>query len=567
MGAGRGIGPGEVDRPSRRVCRELSERSPQPVVAAEGTTHVVTYLNPAFAHLVGRETRDLIGRPFAEAVPEGEGNGCPGLVDRVLRTGAPENLAEQEHRQSGPRPVYWSYAVWAIHGEDGRPTGVMIQVTDATETVLLGRRSTAMSEALLLSSIRQHELAEAADGLNARLRDAIRHKDHFLAVLSHELRTPLTPVLAAVELLRRAHGLDDAARELVEMIGRNAALEARLIDDLLDTTRIEQGRMNLFRRPVDLGVVVAQAIEVCGSDLEAGEVALEVDSGGGPLLVDADAGRLQQVFWNLLRNAIKFSPAGGRVEVRCRREGEASVVVEVVDRGVGIDAGLVPRLFAAFQQGDEAQVRKFGGLGLGLAISKAIVELHGGTVAAWSAGRGEGATFSVRLPLLAGERPAPVEGGPDRAGSRPPAASLRILLVEDHEDGGRAMSQLLAADGHEVRWARDVATGLGLAGQHPFDLLICDLGLPDGSGLDLMRTLRHGGSSLPGVTLSGYGQEQDLVQSRDAGFARHLTKPVDFRALRAAVREVAGHDGTGSPAELGSRGEHARGARTTSTSG
>jgi len=536
-----------------RLCRDFSERSPLPKLAVEGGTHVVRYVNPAFCRLAGKERAELIGRPLPEVVPEGEANGAGAMIDRVHRTGAPENLVEQEHRHASP--VYWSYAMWPILGADGCPAGVMIQVVDATETAIFRKQAIELNQELVLSAIRQQELTEATDGLNARLQAAIRHKDHFMAVLSHELRTPLTPVLAAVTLLRRSPLLDDDARELVEMIGRNAELEARLIDDLLDATRIEQGRMSLFRRPVDLGTVVARAAEVCWPDLEAGGVALEIDPAGGPFLVDADAARLQQVFWNLMRNAIKFSPAGGRVRVACRREGESWVAAEVIDGGVGIDAELLPRLFTAFQQGDEAQVRRFGGLGLGLAICKAIVELHGGTVAVQSGGRGAGATFSVRLPLLVGVQSAPSEGEPDRADARPSARPLRILMVEDHADGGRAMGRLLTADGHAVQWATDIATALGLAGEYPFDLLISDLGLPDGSGLDLMRSLRHRGSTLPGITLSGYGQEQDVDQSREAGFALHLTKPVDFEELRAAIRETTRRDGSPDPANSDSRGE------------
>jgi PAS domain S-box-containing protein len=536
-----------------RLSRDFSERSPLPMLAVEGEAHVVRYVNPAFCRLAGKVRSGLTGRPFTEVVPEGGANGCRAMLGRVYRTGTPENLVEQEHRHASP--AYWSYAMWAILGADERPAGVMIQVTDATEIAIFRRQVVEMNQELVLSSIRQHELTEATDGLNARLQAAIRHKDRFMAVLSHELRTPLTPIFGAVSLLRQAPRLDDDTRELVEMIGRNAALEARLIDDLLDATQIERGRMSLDRRPVDLGVVIAYGAEVCRPDLESGKIALEVDSEGGPFLVDADAGRLQQVFWNLLRNAIKFSPAGGRVRVRCRRDGDASVVAEVIDRGVGIHADLLPLVFTAFQQGDEAQVRKFGGLGLGLAICKTIVELHGGTVAAQSGGRGEGATFSVRLPLLTDVHFPSVEGEPDRADSRLPVQQLRILLVEDHADGGRAMSQLLTADGHEVKWARDVTAGLRLAGQLPFDLLISDVGLPDGSGLDLMRTLRLQGSTLPGMTLSGYGHDQDVEQSRESGFARHLTKPVAFQELRAAIREATRHDGTRDPSNLDSPGE------------
>ncbi|MEJ7640024.1 MAG: ATP-binding protein [Singulisphaera sp.] len=364
-----------------------------------------------------------------------------------------------------------------------------------------------------------------------------------MAVLSHELRTPLTPVLAAVSLLQRDERLDDDTRAVLEMVRRNVTIEARLIDDLLDMTRIERGQIVLDRRPVDLRLVVGGAVEVCRPDLEAGAVALEVDWEDGPNLVDADAVRLQQVFWNLLRNAIKFTPRGGHVRIRGRHEGDLHVVAEVSDDGVGIGPDLLPRLFAAFQQGDADQIRRFGGLGLGLAISKTIVELHGGTVTAQSEGKDKGATFSVRLPILAGACPGPSEEERGRSASERPVLPLRILLVEDHADTGKVMSRLLAANGHSVQLASGVVTGLRLAGEQEFDLLISDLGLPDGSGLDLMRTLRHQGSTLPGISLSGYGQEQDITQSRESGFATHLTKPVMHEILEATIRKAtASHE-------------------------
>lgn len=521
------------------LCGYFSECSPLPEVAVEGTTHLVRYVNPAFCRLVGKERSELVDRPFSEAVPEGEKNGCLALLNRVYQTGTPENIVEQEHRQKGP--AYWSYAMWAILGLDELPVGVMIQVTVATEVALFRKQAMAMNESLLLSSIQQHELTAMSDNLNARLQTAIQHKNHFIAVLSHELRTPLTPVLAAVALLRREKRLDDVTLQTLELIDRNVTLEARLIDDLLDMTRIERGQMNLERRPVDLCVVVKHAVEVCRHDLDAGNLILEVDLKEGPFFVEADAGRLQQVFWNLLRNAIKFSSVGGRIRVCCRRQGDSSVVTEVSDSGVGIVPELLPHMFNAFQQGDQDQIRKFGGLGLGLAISKTIIELHGGAITAHSGGQGKGAMLSVVMPIMAGVRTIPTEEKQGGSGMPAPVRPIRILLVEDHADGAWALSRLLRADGHAVQWAPDIATGLKLAGEQPFDLLISDLGLPDGSGLDLMRTLRQRGSTLPGITLSGYGQNDDITRSGDAGFAAHLTKPINPEVLQATVRLFAGN--------------------------
>ncbi len=390
-------------------CQSCWERSPLPTLAVEGEAHLVCYVNPSFCRLVGKDSQELIGRPYEVAVPEGQGNECLSLLAEVYRTGMPGTLPEQEHRHTSP--AFWSYAMWANRGADDRPAAVIIQVTDSTEIAIFRRRATAANESLLISSIRQYDLAEEAKDLNARLRTANDHKDHFIAVLSHELRTPLTPVLAAISLLQRDNHLDNETRAIVAMIHRNIILEARLIDDLLDMARSGRDQLHLVRHAVDIRLVVERAIEVCKPDMEARALALDVDLTDGPILVEADADRLQQVFWNLLRNAIKFSTAGGRLGIRCRRHGDSSVIIEVSDVGAGIDSELLPRLFNAFRQRDREQSRAFGGLGLGLAISKTIVDLHGGTITARSSGKGLGASFFVSLPIMAGVPSVALESG------------------------------------------------------------------------------------------------------------------------------------------------------------
>jgi two-component system CheB/CheR fusion protein len=520
----------------RHLCRYLSELSPQPMLALEGTTFVVRHVNAAFLRLSGANRLELIGRPFAQAVPEGEANGCMSLLDRVYRTGAPECLAEQQHGDDPP--IYWSYAVWAILGDTGRPVGVMVQVTDSTESAIFRKQAAAINESLLLSGIRQLELAETTEALNARLQAAVKENEYFIAVLSHELRTPLAPVLIAASMLQQDQRLEPDTREIMQMIQRNVSLQARLIDDLLDMTRIERGKLKLDCRPVDLRGVVERVIEASRADLEAGELTLEVDTGTGPQVVQADESRLQQVFSNLLRNAIKFTPAGGRVRVRARCTAD-SCVVEVSDNGVGIDPEFLPRAFSAFEQGDKTHTRK-PGLGLGLAIAKTIMDLHGGVITAQSEGKDRGATFVVRLPVIVGVRSANTKTEPAAPDEPRPLKPLRILLVEDHADTARIMRRLLTADGHAVQWAGDVAAGLELAAAHPFDLLLSDLGLPDGTGADLMRALRQEGSKLPGIVLSGYGQDQDVARSCEAGFAAHLVKPLSPKMLRDAIGALIG---------------------------
>ncbi len=389
---------------------------------------------------------------------------------------------------------------------------------------------------------------------NARLyREAQRAnaaKDQFLAALSHELRTPLAPVLAVVSALESDSGIRASIGGALAVIRRNIELEARLIDDLLDLTRISRGKLELHLQPSDLRDALAHALQSCSAQDDAGKwIAVETEFAAVDHIVCADVPRLTQVFWNLLKNAFKFTPDGGTVRVRTRHEswdGRAGIAVEVADTGIGISHDLLPRIFDSFEQGERSITRRFGGLGLGLAISKALVELHKGRITVASDGEGRGSTFTVWVPCAsrifrddgAAVQPSGTDGdgsAPDPGRQRP----LRILLVEDHVDTAAAVADLLDLLGHQVIVAHNVASGLAAAATAlegaGLDLVISDLGLPDGSGLDLMRELsgRHG---LRGIALSGYGAESDVRASAEAGFALHLTKPVDLERLRGALR-------------------------------
>jgi signal transduction histidine kinase len=380
----------------------------------------------------------------------------------------------------------------------------------------------------------------SSDQAKARAEAASSAKNEFLAVLSHELRNPLNPVLIAASMLRNDPRFDADARDQFEIIYRNAELEARLIDDLLDVTRIERGKVELHRRPVELGSIIRHALEVCRPDMDAQKLDCSIHIPDGPFWVNADAARLQQVLWNLIKNAIKFTPPGGFVRIHCRRETDGFVVTEVVDSGEGIEPRALDCIFNAFEQVERSITRQFGGLGLGLTISKALVEMHGGTIKAHSDGKGKGATLTIRLPLLPAEAAVsqiPIFDAPRKVTSAQP---LRILLVEDHVDTARAMQRVLSVAGHSVHVAGDVAMAFKLAEEHPFDLLMSDLGLPDGSGLDLMHALRTKGIHLRAIAITGYGREEDIKRSREAGFIAHVVKPVTIPQLEEAIARVAG---------------------------
>ena len=426
----------------------------------------------------------------------------------------PVRTADGQHRR-------WSFSTSSpgrLH--DGRRfvVGMAIDITER-------KRSEEALAAAKISAERARTVAE----------EASTAKDHFLAVLSHELRTPLTPVVNTLAMLQEKGTLDAASREELEVIQRNIQLETRLIDDLLDVTRIARGKIELERKPQELREIIHRAVEVVAPDITARRLHFVMDAPESPYTVNADATRLQQVFWNLLRNAVKFTPYGGFVGIYCRKDTDGQVVVEVRDNGEGIEPDALQRIFNAFEQAERSIARQFGGLGLGLTISKALVEMHDGTIEALSEGKGKGATFRVRLPLVpAGAKTAAPVAAP-AASVRP----LRILLVEDHLDTARVLRKLLMLSGHTVQHAADVTSALELAGQHQFDLLLSDLGLPDRSGLELMRELRARGQNLPGIALSGYGQADDIRRSREVGFAMHLVKPANPRNLTEAIATVA----------------------------
>ena len=395
---------------------------------------------------------------------------------------------------------------------------------------------------LVVTDLTNQKAAAAAEAAN-------QAKDRFLATLSHELRTPLTPVLAVVSGLEGDARLPDDVRGQLAMMRRNLELEARLIDDMLDLTRIARGKIELRREAADLDEILEHALQTTERDLLAKRLRIVTELSGRSGSLSADSPRLTQVFWNLLHNAAKFTPEGGRILLPSGWEqgsGDAGgwLVVEVADSGMGIEPETMEHIFDAFDQGRPGTSLRFGGLGLGLAISKAIVEMHGGSLTASSCGKNQGATFTVRLPCS----DAPVAAKPSIATSPEPerrgASSAHILLIEDHADTAEAMADLLRELGYRITVAASVATGLAAAERAQqdrdgtrIDLVLSDLGLPDGSGHELMRSLssRYG---LRGIALSGYGMDDDVQKSREAGFQKHITKPVSLQALQSALMAV-----------------------------
>jgi signal transduction histidine kinase/CheY-like chemotaxis protein len=368
----------------------------------------------------------------------------------------------------------------------------------------------------------------------AAVEAANRTKDKFIAMLSHELRTPLTPVLALVDMLEDDSGTTGSVRSNLAVIRRNIELESRLIDDLLDLTRVARGKLSLELKRIDAHGAINQAIEMCRSEIKEGRLNLRVDLKAQSSYVAADSAKFQQIIWNLLKNAIKFTPADGEITISSCNQDLKTLTITVRDTGIGIEPEQLERVFEAFEQGAQPSPAGKGGLGLGLAISRAIARAHGASLIAISDGHDHGTTFRLTMPVVHVADVALDRQLEERR--EPSMQSLRILLVEDHADTSSALGRLLTRRGHQLTVAPDIRTALAQAERGSFDLLISDLGLPDGTGFELMSKLRATG--LRGIAISGYGMRSDIEKSLQAGFSRHLVKPLNFAALEAAIQET-----------------------------
>ena len=404
------------------------------------------------------------------------------------------------------------------------------QLAETIGIVLHTIEANTRTEDLLEQS---QSLATELQATNQELQEKARSnlaKDQFLAMLSHELRTPLTPVLASALSLEHEKTSPEDMKEGLQIIRRNVELEARLIDDLLDLTRISKGKVQLNFEVVDAHTLLRNAIEICQADIEQKHLTLRLDLLAQKVHLRADPARVQQIFWNLIKNSVKFTPQNGEISIFTTNDVDGQLCVEVSDTGVGIESEALPKIFDAFEQGGRT---KLGGLGLGLAISKTLVEAHKGTITVESGGRNQGAKFTLvfqtceRVDAKVAPAVLPIMGQ---------RQAKRILLVEDHDDTNRSLTRLLQLRGYDVKSANNVQSALDLTHQAEFDVLISDLGLPDGTGIDLMRAIQAE-RPMFGIALTGFGMEEDIRKSRDAGFKHHLVKPIDLNMLDSFLQE------------------------------
>jgi signal transduction histidine kinase len=391
---------------------------------------------------------------------------------------------------------------------------------------------------------RVEERTRDLERANAALKQEDRRKDEFLAILAHELRNPLAPIANSIEILKRFEGDVELCRQARDTMERQLVLMVRLVDDLLEVSRIRRGKIELRRARVELAAIVRQAVEAAEPFARRKGHRLEVTIPDEPITLDADSVRLTQVIGNLLNNACKFTPAGGRVALQAERVGE-QVVIRVRDDGIGIAPDQVHRIFEMFTQLDASLERSEVGLGIGLTLVRNLVELHGGSVEARSEGAGRGSEFIVRLPIAAAGGPS---GATPAAGSRVAAADsaerrpagLNVLLVDDNRDALRTMAMLLRYDKHEVATASDGQEAVDAAGQIRPDVALLDIGLPTLNGYEVARRIREQlGSAVTLIAVTGWGQDEDRQKSKAAGFDHHLVKPVEPQALLKLIREIA----------------------------
>jgi signal transduction histidine kinase/CheY-like chemotaxis protein len=469
--------------------------------------------NDAFA----RMARQLGGLPANHDITHAtydEVNLAPaGAIEKVLSFGTPFQLVEQPLKDNKGATHFVNINLLRLQSSQQTVQGVLYLVEDKTRDVTL-----------------RQELI----GANAA-------KDQFLALLSHELRNPLSPVIAMVGELEANAPDSPEIRQALEVIRRNVELEARLIDDLLDVTRIAKGKLQLSFEVVCVHEILQRAYEICREEITRKGLQAEFQLKAERSHVEGDPARLQQVFWNLIKNSVKFTSAKGRIMIETLNSSPDEIEIRITDTGIGIEQEKIDKIFNAFEQGQTSITRRFGGLGLGLAISKAMVDAHEGRIRVTSAGKEQGSTFTVSLKTVA--TPAGAQNGADDeqpVDAKKKAATARprrVLVVDDHYDTCTGMKMMLERRGYEITLAHSADQAVEKAHAEDFDLLISDIGLPDRSGYELMREL-SASKGLRGIALSGFGMENDVSKARDAGFAEHLTKPINFERLEEAIRNL-----------------------------
>jgi PAS domain S-box-containing protein len=508
--AGRAAGAVNVlvdvtDRAQADVTRSLLAaivESSEDAIVSKTLDGVITSWNGGAERLFGYPAAEAVGRSITLVIPPDRLDEERQILERLRRGERVEHYETVRVTKAG-RPIDLSLTISPVRDATGRIVGASKVARDIS----------------------------AQKRAEAELREADRRKSEFLAVLAHELRNPLAPLRTGLEVIRRAAHDLTATEQVRGMMERQLGHLVRLVDDLLDLSRITKGKIELRRDRVDLAAAVRDAVEASRPVLDERGHELALALPPGPVWVDGDRTRLAQVFANLLNNSAKYTPPGGRVRITAERQG-SDAVVTVADDGAGIPADVLPRVFEMFTQADRPMERAQGGLGIGLSLVKGLVEMHGGSVEAHSDGPGKGSTFVVRLTALLAPPPpadAPDDAAPARSGGR----SHRVLVVDDNEDGANSLALLLEIQGYVTRTAHDGLAAVDATAAFRPDVVLLDIGLPKLNGYDACRRIRAlpGGDGVVLIALTGWGQDEDKARSKEAGFNFHLVKPVDPAAL------------------------------------
>lgn len=494
---------------------------------------LVDSANPAAERLFGYTAAEVIGRPVSILMPEPfhrEPDDPPSGISRIIGIGR-----EVTGRRKDGSTFPMELAVSEFRrGEQRYFTGLVYDISE---------RKRAQEQ--------QSQLMESERAARSEAENAGRMKDQFLATLSHELRTPLTAILGWSRLIGRNPADPEAVREGIEVITRNAKMQADLIADLLDMSSIVSGKLRLELSDVDLAAVVRAAVDAVRPSAAAKRIRIEPDLGQALDPLRGDAGRLQQVVWNLLTNAIKFTPAGGQVQVVLARRG-SQAEIRVIDSGMGIKPEFLPHVFERFRQADATSTRQYGGLGLGLALARQLVELHGGAITAHSEGEGQGATFIVHLPFarthqdsLPGRAPNAADvlcDGVDLAG-------IRVLAIDDQADTRELLVRILRACRAEVRAAASADEALELLATCDPHVVLCDISMPGKDGYQFIEEMQGRHCAAPAVAVTAYARPEDRLRALRAGYRGHLAKPIEPAQLVATVAAVAGRPPRAAPAE------------------
>jgi signal transduction histidine kinase/CheY-like chemotaxis protein len=512
---------------ARDLLANVFRQAPAYMCALRGSDHVFEVVNQRFSELVGG--RDVQGLPVATALSGAAVQGVLEILDGVYRddrpyAGANQRVKMRFDRSGAARERFLDFVCVPLHGADGNVSGVLFHGVDQT----------ARKRA-------EDELRDVA----SKLSEMDKRKSDFLATLAHELRNPLAPLRNGLQILRMASGNAELLARARDMMERQVTSLVRLVDDLLDVARISGGKIEVRRQRTSLQEVIARAVETSTPALDAQGHSLEIRVPPEPILVEVDPTRVAQILANLLGNAAKYTPSGGRVCIEARVE-DGFAVAEVVDNGVGIPQDALATIFDMFSQVKDTLSMAQGGLGIGLSLSRKLAELHGGTVHASSDGAGQGSRFLLRLPLAGPESAATGFDAAPSPGAveTMPARRLRVLVVDDNLDAGDSLATRLELSGHEARIARDGVSGLAVAREFDPDVAFLDIGMPGMNGYELAKAIRESGKC-DGVTLvalTGWGTKRDVARSHSAGFDEHFTKPAQVDEVNTLIARLAAQD-------------------------